>query len=107
METMRTPVEDPARGARSSSLVAPLLVSALVVSALVAPIGDAHAQSSDRSLVDAPSAGGAPSPAADPLGPIFEPVAVAIDGAFGPFPTADLSETSWDVPGQIVVDARD
>jgi serine protease len=102
---MRTPAEDPARGGRTSSLVAPLLVSALVASALVLPIGETHAQTSDRSLGDPTSARGAPSPASDGQGPVFEPVAIA-DSAFDAL-DADLGEASWDVSGQIVVDARD
>ncbi|MDI1443209.1 S8 family peptidase [Polyangium sp. 6x1] len=90
---------------RTPAALPTALVATLVASALVVTASAASAQRPERSLVDPSRAGGVPSTYADALGPLYEPVAIATEGFLST--PADLGETSWDVPGQIVVDARD
>jgi serine protease len=85
---------DPARDGRPSPLRTPLLAAVFVVAALASSTHQAIAQ-------DFPSAG-APS---DSRFDSFEPVATAMAGDLPNI--AAVSESDWDIPGQIVVDARD
>jgi serine protease len=93
---MRTFSAASALGARSSSLAFSALISLLfAASAAVLAPGDALAQA-DSSASSGP----------DKRQPLFEPTAIAGDPLTDPM-DADLEESSWDIPGQIVVDARD
>ena len=93
---MRTFFAASVRGARSSSLAFSALISLLfAASAVVVAPSDAFAQA------DTSSPRGSDKPQ-----PLFEPTAIAGDPLTDPM-DADLEESSWDIPGQIVVDARD
>lgn len=95
--------KDPARAGRSSRVRIPLLVATFVAAAFAASSPGASAQ-------NIPRAGGNPMPRAGapqdaPAFDSFEPVATAMAGDL---PLAGATgEAEWDIPGQIVVDARD
>lgn len=98
---MLTPA-DLARDGRTSPLRTPLLATVLVAAALAASTHDAFAQNRPRFDATPPPRTGA----ADVQRPdSFEPVATAMAGDLPNFMAG--SESDWDVPGQIVVDARD
>jgi serine protease len=102
--------KDPARDGLSSRVRIPLLAATFVAAAFAASSPPVAAQ-------NIPPAGGNPMPRPGLVGGIsegapdtktfdsFEPVATAMAGDL-PL-TVPLSETDWDIPGQIVVDARD
>lgn len=96
---------EPTRDGRTSSC-APPLVAMFVAAALIASTHQATAQNSreipgDSSL---PRTGG-PSSSGEQRPGWYEPVATAMAGDL-PLISA-TSETEWDIPGQIVVDAHD
>lgn len=99
--------KDPARDGHASRTRNPLLVATFVAAALAASAPFAAAQ-------NIPPAGGNPMPRAGAPGSeaqevngfdSYEPVATAMAGDL-PL-TSATGESEWDIPGQIVVDARD
>jgi len=93
---------DPARDGRTSYLRAPLLAAAFVAAALASSTPRALAQDVSSSDGNPPPRTGAPN---DKRFDSYEPVATAMAGDL-PNMVAG-SESDWDIPGQIVVDARD
>jgi serine protease len=93
---------DPARDGRTSSLRAPLLAAAVVATALATSSHHAIAQGiTQADAVQNPRTGVQDDKRVES----FEPVATAMAGNL-PL-TSAVEETAWDVPGQILVDARD
>jgi len=98
--------KDPARDGLSSRVRIPLLVATFVAAAVAASSPRAAAQ-------NIPAAGGNPMPrsgiseGAPEINAFdsFEPVATSMAGDL-PL-TSAMGEADWDIPGQIVVDARD
>lgn len=93
---------DLARDRRSSLFRAPVLAAAFIVAAFTA--------SSDRAIAQGvPQAGATPTPRTgapeSDRFDSFEPVATAMAGDLPQ--TIASNESDWDIPGQIVVDARD
>lgn len=93
---------DPARDGRTAYLRAPLFAATFVAAALAASSHHAIAQEVTRADGNPAPRTGAPN---DNRIESFEPVATVMAGDL-PL-TSAVGETEWDIPGQILVDARD
>lgn len=98
------------RAHRASSFGSPALIAALIATAVASATGAARAErpTQDASLMEPPRGSGLEPrvPSSDLLGVLFEPAALATERPMG-FEPADVGPTEYDIPGQIVVDARD
>ena len=99
------------QGPRASSFGSPAIIAALIATAVASTTGVARAErpTERASLAEPARAGGLDPivPSSDLMGVLFEPAALATDLPIMGLEPADIGPTDYDIPGQIVVDARD
>ena len=93
---------DPTRDGRTSCFRAPSIIATFVAATLIASTPRADAQDARGIAGETLPRTGAPN---DRQVELFEPVATAMAGNLAQISPA--SESDWDIPGQIIVDARD